>query len=107
MKRVILDNCVDRRFAAHLAVDHIVHARDVGWARLTNGNLLAAAESAGYDVLVTVDKQMRFQQNIQARKICLVTIVTRFVTYQDIFPLASKVEDAIANAVPGTSIEVG
>ena len=58
--RVLLDNCVDVRFA-HLIPNHeVAHARDHGWQEYENGSLLTAAEEAGFDVLVTTDKNMRY-----------------------------------------------
>lgn len=104
--KVLLDNCVDGRFAGDLADCEVVHARSVGWERLKNGELLRAAEEAGFDVLITVDKQMRHQQNLRGRQICLLTIVTRFVTYPDIQPLAGRVSVALLNMQRGTSIDV-
>jgi hypothetical protein len=49
--------------------DHIVvEATERGWDQLTNGELIAAAEDAGFEVLVTTDKNMRYQQNLKAGK---------------------------------------
>lgn len=45
-----------------------------GWDTLENGELLKAAESAGFDVLVTPDKNIRYQQNLKARTIALVVL---------------------------------
>lgn len=53
--------------------DHTVKkAKDLGWDTLTNGELLKAAENAGFDVLVTPDKNIRYQQNL---KVCVIAIV--------------------------------
>jgi hypothetical protein len=55
--------------------DHIVvEATERGWDRLTNGDLIAAAEDAGFEVLLTTDKNMRYQQNLKDRKIAFVVI---------------------------------
>jgi hypothetical protein len=55
--------------------DHIVvEATERGWDRLTNGELIAAAEDAGFEVLLTTDKNMRYQQNLKGRKIAFVVI---------------------------------
>ena len=52
---------------------HIVRtAAQQGWDRLKNGDLLTAAEDAGFDVLLTTDKNMRYQQNLKGRKIAFV-----------------------------------
>ncbi len=49
-------------------------AKAQGWDRLTNGALLIAAENAGFEVLITPDKRMRYQQNLTGRKIAIVVI---------------------------------
>ncbi|MGA3210257.1 MAG: hypothetical protein ABSD20_03065 [Terriglobales bacterium] len=52
----------------------IVEAIERGWDRLLNGELIAAAEAAGFDVLLTTDKNMRYQQNLKDRKLAFVVI---------------------------------
>lgn len=47
-----------------------------GWATLTNGELLAAAEAAGFDVLVTTDRNLRYQQNLAGRSRAIVVLST-------------------------------
>ena len=48
--------------------------KDLGWDRLTNGELLAEAEAAGFDLLVTTDKNIRHQQNLTGRRIAIVVL---------------------------------
>jgi len=72
--RILLDNCIDQRFAALFPAFDIVHARAFGWAAVKNGELIAQAESAGFDALITVDKNLRYQQNIAGRKIAIIVI---------------------------------
>ncbi len=45
-----------------------------GWDRLSNGDLLHAAEEAGFDVLVTTDKNIRYQQNLKGRRIAIIVL---------------------------------
>jgi hypothetical protein len=65
--------------------DHAVdHVRDIGWASLQNGALIAAADGI-YDVLVTVDKNMRFQQSLKGRSLTVVVLDVpdvEILTYQ-------------------------
>ncbi len=51
-------------------------AYELGWATLKNGELLAAAESHGFDVLVTTDTNLEYQQNLTQRKIAIVVLST-------------------------------
>ena len=54
----------------------VIKAKDRGWSTLSNGNLLAAAEKAGFDLLLTADKNMRYQQNLTGRRIALIVLST-------------------------------
>jgi hypothetical protein len=54
----------------------VITAQERGWDTLSNGDLLEAAERAGIDVVVTADKNMRYQQNLAGRKIALVILGT-------------------------------
>ena len=61
--RVLLDECVDWRLARHIAGHDVKTARQMGWTTIKNGELLALASQA-FDVFVTVDRNLSFQQNL-------------------------------------------
>jgi len=72
---VLFDNGTPRTLARYLIERHAVtEARARGWDRLENGALLTAAEAAGFDVLVTTDKNIRYQQNLDGRRIAIVVL---------------------------------
>jgi len=85
--------------------DHVVvEAVERGWERLVNGALLEAAEAAGFEVFVTADKNIRYQQNLARRKIAIVTpgnaqwpVLRRYV---------ERVVSAVDAALPGSYAEV-
>ena len=58
---VLLDNSVPRGIAHYLKGHTVVECRERGWDTLSNGELLFAAETAGFEVLVTTDKNIRYQ----------------------------------------------
>src|SRR4051812_28428900 len=72
--RVLFDHGTPRSVARSLVNDAVVPARAMGWDGLSNGDLLNAAEAAGFEVLVTTDKNMRYQQNLTGRKIAIVVL---------------------------------
>jgi predicted nuclease of predicted toxin-antitoxin system len=98
--RVLLDNNVNQGFAQLIKGHEVVHARKMGWAELENGDLIAAAEREGFDVIVTADKQMQYQQTIEGRKISVLVLSARFIKWQDIEPLAPQVQDRLDNGFP-------
>ena len=93
------------RGAAHWLRDHTVkEAREQGWDRLTNGELLKAAEEAGFDVLLTTDKNLRYQQNLDGRRIAIVVLGKG--RWRLIRPVIESVVDAVNAALPGSYTEV-
>jgi hypothetical protein len=101
---VLFDNGTPRSLAHHLAGHTVIEARARGWDTLTNGELLTAAEADGFDVLITTDKNIRYQQNLAARNISLV------VLGQGRWALIRQHAEAIATAVnkstPGSFTEI-
>jgi len=74
----------------------------MGW--LQNGELLNAAEAAGFDVLVTTDKNMRYQQNLVSRKIAIIVLGKQ--QWPKVRPHVQLVVAAVNAATPGTYVEV-
>jgi hypothetical protein len=63
--RLLLDNCVDIHAKQLFAGHEIEHVLDRGWDGLINGKLIVTAAEGGFQVLVTVDKNLRYQQNLE------------------------------------------
>lgn len=79
-------------------------AAEQGWSTLSNGNLLNAAEAAGFEILVTTDKNFIHQQNLQGRKIAVVVLGNQQWPVLRIHVQA--VVDAVNNALPGSYVLV-
>jgi hypothetical protein len=73
---ILFDHVTPRGIAKSLPGHTVIKAKDRGWGTLGNGDLLLAAEKAGFDVVVTADKNMRYQQNLKGRKLALVVLGT-------------------------------
>jgi len=71
---ILFDHNIPRGLANALRSHTVVEARARGWHRYKNGELLKAAEEAAFDVLVTSDKSIRYQQNLAGRRIALVVL---------------------------------
>ena len=61
LMKLLLDNCVPRKFATLIEEHEVSRARDMGWRELQNGKLLQSAELAGFDALLTTDKNLMYQ----------------------------------------------
>ena len=71
---ILFDNGTPAPLRHALKGHVVVEAIERGWDRLVNGELIAAAEAAGFELLLTTDKNMRYQQNLKDRKIAFVII---------------------------------
>jgi hypothetical protein len=102
---VLFDNGTPRTLARYL-IDHhtVTEARARGWEELENGELLTEAEAAGFEVLVTTDKNLRYQQNLAARRIAVVVLGQgRWKIMQ---PHVAQIVAAVHAATPGSYAEV-
>jgi hypothetical protein len=82
----------------------VTEARAHGWDELENGELLNEAEAAGFEVLVTTDKNLRYQQNLTGRKIALVVLGKG--RWRLIKPYVARVVEAVNQASRGSFVEV-
>src|SRR5258708_20453828 len=73
---VLFDHGAPRGISGFLPAHTVVRARERGWDTLTNGDLLAEAERAGFDVFLTAHKNIRYQQNLAGCKIAVVQLIT-------------------------------
>lgn len=102
---VLFDNGTPRTLARYLIDRHnVTEARARGWERLGNGDLLAVAEAEGFEVLVTTDRNIRYQQNLAGRKIAIVVLGKGRWTLIKV--RVTQVVAAVNAAMPGSFTEV-
>jgi predicted nuclease of predicted toxin-antitoxin system len=102
--RILLDHNTPAPLRYWLLGHQVETAYERGWAELTNGDLLRIAEEAGFDVMITTDKGIRYQQNLAGRKLALVVINTN--DWTRIRKSKSLVIDAISKIPPGSFVEI-
>lgn len=85
--KVLIDECAPRKLKAVLVANgyECTTAQEAGWSGKENGELLAEAE-AHFDVLVTVDQNLRYQQNLTGRRIAVVVLRARSNRLADLEP---------------------
>lgn len=88
----------------YLADHTVLSAFEKGWSALENGELLAAVESEGFDVLITTDQNLRYQQNLSERRLAIVVLLT--TNWPRIEKSVQLVVDAVANIANGDYVEV-
>lgn len=97
---VLFDHGTPRGIAGSLRPHIVKEAKAQGWDTLTNGELLKVAEEAGFDVLLTTDKNLRFQQNLQGRKLAIVVLSNS--RWRLVRRALEPIVAAVNNATPGS-----
>ena len=87
--RILLDECIDRRFARELVGHDVKTVPQMGWAGIKNGELMKLAES-DFDIFVTVDRNLSYQQNLPKFKIALIVLRSQSNRLSDLRPFADK-----------------
>ena len=101
--RIPLDNCVPRQLRTSFSEHQVDTAGYRGWERVANGALLALAEPE-YDILITSDQNLRYQQNLSSRRISLTILPTNNIRV--VLSLVREIRQAIAEAKPGSWAEI-
>ena len=102
--RILFDNGSPRPLRHRLFGHDVETARERGWATLTNGVLLSRAEEAGFDVLLTTDQNIRYQQSMADRRIAVVVLMN--TDWSQIARRTEAIRMALEGIQPGEVREV-
>ena len=101
---ILFDNGTPAPLRYALEGHVIVEAIERGWDKLVNGELIAVAEAAGFEVLLTTDKNIRYQQNLTGRRIAFVVLGNQ--QWPTLRRYIERVVAAVNAATPGSYTEV-
>ncbi len=104
--KILFDHCVAKPLRKCLPGHEVKTTREMRWEGLKNGALLAKAEEAGFDLLLTVDQNLRYQQNLSDRAIAVVVMIANGITVDDLLPLVPVLESVLPTIQPGQVYEV-
>lgn len=104
--KILLDECVDSRLAKHFSELEVQTVHDRGWSGIKNGKLLTLAQGE-FDVFVTVDRNLTFQQNIPKFSLAVILVHSVSNRLSDLIPLVPDIQSAIRSAVRGAVTDVG
>ena len=102
--RILFDHGAPAPLISFLTGHTVTKAKDAGWDRLVNGELLKAAEEAGFEVLITTDKNMVTQQNLKGRAIAIVVLGNS--QWRIVQRHVRKIASAVNAAQPGSYAKV-
>jgi hypothetical protein len=104
--RVLLDEQLPRQLAPYLTGHAVRTVQQQRWAGLTNGALLSQAEAAGFDLFITADQNLEFQQNLRTVGLGIVILEAASNALEDLLPLLPSMLAAMARVQPGEIIRV-
>jgi predicted nuclease of predicted toxin-antitoxin system len=104
--RLLLDECVARDLKDDLASHEVVTAVEAGFSGMKNGALLRAAAAEKFDVLITVDRNIPFQQNTSSLPIAIVILLAQGITYSALKPLVPDILTSIGTLQPGQVVRL-
>ncbi len=106
--RILLDACVPERFARFIPEHDVVTVRrHFGTTDVDDGPVLDRIPDGAFDALVTVDKNLRFQQNLRGRPFRIVLLRAHSNALEYLVPLVPQLPAALAEAAPGDLRVVG
>jgi len=105
-KRVLLDECLPRHLKRSLEGHDVRTVPEAGWASKENGELLALA-AANFEVFVTVDRNLSFQQSPKNLKIGVIVLIAGGNRLVDLLPLVSRLREAVENVGRGEVRRLG
>ena len=104
--RVLLDKCVPKRLANEFQNHDVSTVTKEGWNGTKNGDLLKLAASR-FDVFVTVDQNLEYQQNLEESGISVVVLETESNRLDVLRPLVADVEKTLTTLKPGEIMRIG
>lgn len=99
--KVLLDECIDRRLGQSLLGLSVSTVPQMGWAGLKNGKLLNVAQEQ-FDIFITVDRNLSFQQPVNNFNIAVVVLRTKSNRLNDLIPFCQKIISIATTLQPGT-----
>lgn len=104
--KVLIDENLPRKLAEHLKEIQCRTVAECGWAGKKNGELLSLAESE-FDVLLTLDKNIPYQQDLNSRRIAILIVRAPSNRIQDLLPVIPECLIALQSIEPGRVVRVG
>jgi hypothetical protein len=102
--RILFDHGTPAPLVPFLEGHTVTKAKDVGWERLVNGELLKAAEQASFEILLTTDKNLASQQNLKSRTIAIVVLGNS--QWRIVQRHVRRIATAVNAATPGSFSEI-
>jgi hypothetical protein len=105
--RVLLDESLPRELAAALEGHKAKTVQQEGWSSISNGELLRRAAQSGYQVFLTPDRNLQYQQNVSRAEVAVVVLRAASNRIEDLLPLIPQLLPLLVDLKPGTVNQLG
>lgn len=103
--RILLDECLPRKLKRDMPGHDVVTVPEMGWASIKNGKLLELAKNT-FDVFLTADQNLEYQQNLDAYQIAVIVLVTRDIRLKALRYLIPELLQALETVQVGDLVHV-
>jgi len=104
--KVLLDECVPSKLRRELTEHQVLTVTERGWSGIENGELLSLAQNE-FDVFLTVDQNLTYQQNLRTFNIAIVLMVAKSNRARTLLPMMTRVRDALEIIQAGDFVRIG
>lgn len=104
--KVLLDECLPKRLKRGLPSHDVLRVQEMGWAGIKNGALLRLIQSSDFDVFVTIDGNLEYQQNLRAVKYAIIVLSAPDNTFDTLNPLMPKVAESLKTIKIGEVVHI-
>ena len=104
--RILIDECVPKRIRNAITGHDVRTVPDMGWSGTKDQPLLGLMQTHQFDVLLTVDQNIQYQQNVQVYGIAIIILVASSNRFADLLPLMPNVIISLASIQPGSIVSI-
>jgi hypothetical protein len=102
--KILFDQGTPFPLAVHLSGHSVETAGNLGWSQLENGDLLSAAEKAGFDLFISTDQNLQYQQNLSGRRLAIVILLS--TSWPKMQAHLARIQQIVSGVVPGDYVEI-
>jgi predicted nuclease of predicted toxin-antitoxin system len=103
--KILFDECMPRPLRRDLSGHEVMTVREMGWSGVENGDLLRLAET-NFDVFITVDRNLQYQQNLDGYKIAMILLVAQSNRLESLQPLLPSIRKALETIKVGDVVRI-
>lgn len=104
--KVLLDECLPKKLKREFPTHEVTRVQEMGWMGVKNGALMRLIQASDFEVLITIDGNLEYQQNLRAIGFAIIVLGAPDNTFQTLRPLMSEVNEALKTIKPGDIVHL-